>query len=909
MFLLVKNLRFALMVGKKVGAFFVRLLLVFARGLIRLRYRLVIRGLESVKQEDLNPSGGILFLPNHPAEIDPVFLESILWPSFSPRPLVVEYFYRLRGFKWLMDLIRAMPLPTMDAGVNRFRSKRVENQFNGIVEGLKKQENFLIYPSGRLKITGAEMLGGASFVHKLVQTVPETNLVLVRTTGLWGSKFSKALTGSSPNFHQVLLECFKILLKNGIFFAPRRTVLIEFSLPPSDFPRRGNRLEFNQALENWYNRYPEVKIEPLKLISYSFWKEELPKVFSSAAASQKMKGITVSKKVQTEVFSHLSSLCGRPVDQIQASQYLSLDLGLDSLDLVQIYVFLDEHYEVTDLMPGDLQTVEDVLQFASGYKKQREEEGVAPRVSFPLSKNAIPPQMPPGETIQEVFLHRFKRSSSLIACVDALSGPLSYFKCLLAVFVLARKFRELPGDKVGVMLPSSSVTYLIIFALLFSKKVPVMLNWTAGVKSLNHAVDLTDLSSVITSLKFLDKLENSDLGVVESLFVFMEDVKEKITLKDKCAAFILSCLPLSYLLKKFQVDALKASDPAVILFTSGTESLPKGVPLSHANLLSNQRSALSTITIRAEDILYAVLPPFHSFGFSVTGVFPLLAGLKVCYAPDPTDSHGLARDIERYQPTLFCCAPSFIKALFRVADEVQLRSLRLVVSGAEKTPQDLFDYVQQHLPGAHLLEGYGITECSPIVTLDRLGEPHQGVGRAIPGVELMILDSMGMQSVPMGQEGEICIAGPGVFGGYLGGVRDPFILIQGKRWYLSGDRGYLDENNILNLSGRLKRFVKIGGEMVSLGGLEEELLRLAKEKQWMSGEEEGPPLAVSVSQKLIDKPMIILFTIFPISKEEVNAALKECGFSRLVKIAEVRLLDQIPLTGTGKTHYRLLDES
>jgi long-chain-fatty-acid--[acyl-carrier-protein] ligase len=207
-----------------------------------------------------------------------------------------------------------------------------------------------------------------------------------------------------------------------------------------------------------------------------------------------------------------------------------------------------------------------------------------------------------------------------------------------------------------------------------------------------------------------------------------------------------------------------------------------------------------------------------------------------------------------------------------------------------------------------LLEGYGITECSPIVTLDRIDEPHAGVGKPIPGVELLILDEARKGPAAHGSEGEVCISGPNVFSGYLGSPRTPFVTVDGKQWYLSGDRGYLDERGYLILSGRLKRFVKIGGEMVSLGGLEEELNKLAKEKNWLKGDEEGSILAVSAQEKEADKPTIVLFTTFSITKEDVNLALKECGYGRIVKIAEVRVLEQIPLTGTGKTDYRLLDE-
>jgi long-chain-fatty-acid--[acyl-carrier-protein] ligase len=201
-----------------------------------------------------------------------------------------------------------------------------------------------------------------------------------------------------------------------------------------------------------------------------------------------------------------------------------------------------------------------------------------------------------------------------------------------------------------------------------------------------------------------------------------------------------------------------------------------------------------------------------------------------------------------------------------------------------------------------------VTECSPIVSFDRPGRPHKGVGLPIPGVDIKIIDTETQVLLTLGQEGEVCIAGPSVFAGYLGGKPDPFLLLEGKRYYCSGDRGFIDSDGTLILAGRMKRFVKIGGEMVSLAGLEEELLRIAHEKKWATEQQEGPPLAVSVKEKESEKPIIVLFTTFSISKEAINDLLKDCGYGRIVKIGDVRKVDHIPLTGTGKTHYRLLDE-
>jgi long-chain-fatty-acid--[acyl-carrier-protein] ligase len=727
--------------------------------------------------------------------------------------------------------------------------------------------------------------------------------------------FSRALTGSSPDFGKTVWKGIKILLKNGLFFVPKRHVKIEVELPPADFPYQGSRLEINKYMENWYNRYPEVGPEPVKLVSYAWWKREIPTVFIPKEPQKKVEQRPVSPYIQNEVFKELAALSQQPVEKMERSMHLSHDLGLDSLDVAELYVFLDERFEVNDLIPGDIRTVEDVLQAAAGYKKDREDEEArkeslssSNKRVWPVEKERLVPEIAPGNSIQEVFLKSCDRHGQAIACADLLSGALSYKKVKIVALILSEKFRNLPADQVGVLLPSSIGAYLVVLAILLAGKVPVMLNWTSGVRALDHADALTHLSAVISSDRFLDRLENGDLGKIENKLLLLENVRSEISWKDKLKGAWLSSMSADKLLKKLSLDAIDPSQPAVILFTSGTETLPKGVPLSHENLLSNHRACMSSVALHADDILYSVLPPFHSFGISISGLLPLLAGVKVCFAPNPNDSHGIAQDISGWKPTLFFCAPSFIKALFRVAKPSSLESLRLLVSGAEKTPQELFNYVAEHLPRTRLLEGYGITECSPAVSFDRPDRPHKGVGLPIVGVEIKIIDSENERVLPTGQEGEICISGPNVFSGYLGGKPDPFILLDGQCFYRSGDRGMLDEDGALILAGRMKRFVKIGGEMVSLAGLEEELLNIAREKKWASVDQEGPPLAISVKEKDTEKPIIILFTTFAIGKDDVNAILKDYGYGRIVKIGEVRKVDHIPLTGTGKTHYRLLDE-
>ncbi len=347
---------------------------------------------------------------------------------------------------------------------------------------------------------------------------------------------------------------------------------------------------------------------------------------------------------------------------------------------------------------------------------------------------------------------------------------------------------------------------------------------------------------------------------------------------------------------------------AVLLFTSGTETLPKAVPLTHRQILSNQKGSFDCAQVEPEDCFYSVLPPFHSFGFSLTGLLPLLFGIKVFYGPDPTDSHQMALDLQQSQATIFCCAPSFVRSLLAEATDEQLKMLRLLVVGAERMPPDLLELIKKKLEYADLIEGYGITECSPVVTMQRMNGIKKGVGEPIAEVSLSIVDPISLDSIPQGGEGEICISGTCVFDGYLGGNSDPFFYRDGVKWYRSGDLGRLDENGTLYVTDRLKRMMKIGAEMVSLGGVEAELLNMVSHHNWVATSQEGPPLAVVARDCGTQKAEIVLFTTFSVSKEFINQVLRNTGFGRIVKISEVVQVGEIPLTGTGKTHHRTLEE-
>ncbi len=876
------------------------------RLLLSLRYQIELKGLEDVLALKKGKSG-FLFLPNHPAEIDPIIVMSILGPHFFPRSIIVEHFYQLKGFKKILDYGRVVPVPSMEEKANKWKKKELSKTFSYIKERLAAGENFMIYPAGKLKRSGIEKIGGASFVHALVSEKPDIPLVLVRTTGLWGSSFSVAKTGSTPAFGKTLFFSFKVVLKNLFLFVPKRNLVIELNAHPA-IPKNEGRLEFNRALEIWYNQYPGEE-EPLLQVPYAFWSKKLEPIFQTRLEVEQRE-FQSCPKIKEEVISYLSQLSKMPKEKIIEEADLAFDLGLDSLDIAEVHGFLDKKYDAAGTPLGDLKKVNDVLRaiaekkFVEPLLEKEQAEISQKRMRGWFEKKRQEPSVAPGNTIPEVFLNCAKKMSSSIACADERSGSLSYFKVKVSALILAEEFRSLPGDRIAVLLPSSVATYITILALLLAGKVPVMLNWTAGKNALNHALKIGQFQVALTSKKFLDKIHLEDLGEIEEIFVFLEEVKDSLTFTKKIGAFKKSFMSTSALLKNLGLS----SDPdkmAVLLFTSGSESMPKAVPLTHRHLLENQRGAFPFSRFTANDSLYGVLPPFHSFGFSLTGLLPLLCGLKVFYAPDPTDSYKMAFDIEKMKLTVVCLAPSFIRSLFAAAQLSQLKTLTAVISGAEKYPPELPLFVKENLPFADWIEGYGITECSPVVTLHRRGTKNAGVGKPLPGISLCTVDPETLEVLPSGSEGEICIHGPSVFNGYLGLENvNPFLWIESERWYRSGDLGYIDNEGNLHITDRLKRTVKIGGEMVSLHSIELEIERLAKENDWPR--KEGLP-SFAVLPVKGEKPSLVLFAIGPITEEEVNHALRESGSGRIIKISKIVQVSEIPLTGTGKIHYRSLE--
>ncbi|MFN4173600.1 MAG: AMP-binding protein [Parachlamydiaceae bacterium] len=893
------------------------LIYLFIRTLLWFRYKIEFKGLDKINSASMNKPGGVLFLPNHPAVfVDPLSAGLGAWKKRPIRPMVVEYMYYHPLAHWLFKYVNAIPVPDFASTSNSVKVKRTEKVFNQMVDGLEKGDSFMIYPAGKTKSSNKEVIGGASGLHRILSERPDTNIVLVRIKGLWGSRFSRYWTGRAAQMGPVLGWGIKQVLKNLIFFTPRRKIIIEYLPAPADFPRRGTRLEVNRYLENWYNQPDGLTKQEgsspgdsLILLPYSMWSREVPKAERTAKQEFSVDLDKIPHDVQGEVREKLAELAEIPPEKVKPDMTVASDLGLDSLDVAEIIAFLTEKYDVKNIPVEEVTTVAKVMALAAGQLQTEDNEIEA---VFDLKKWNRPIKREkaailPGSNIGEVFLNACDKFGSRMVMADDRLGPIDYKTLKLRTIILANEIKKMEGDKIGVLLPASVAAFMVIMACELVGKVPVMINWTQGPRHLEQVKELANLKTVVSSWAFIDRLEGIDFNGLDDIIVMLEDIRRKVTLKDKLRGKFLSRKSVKTILNKLNPKGVKPEDPAVILFTSGTENMPKGVPLSHVNILSNMRPVFDDVPIYTDDILFGILPPFHSFGFTVATLLPPLAGARVAFFPNPTEGKKMAERCKKWGVTITCGAPTFLKGIMKGGTKEMFKTIRLNVTGAEKAPQELFDMVSALTPG-EIIEGYGITECAPVLTMNRPGKFHKGVGQPLRNVELMIVHPETFEKLPPNTQGLILAKGPNVFSGYINpGIEPPFAMIEGEKWYKTGDLGNLDEEGYLTISGRLKRFIKIGGEMVSLGAVEEALLKAGASRGWKFAED-APSLAIMAKEHAGEKTRISLFTVFKTDVEEVNSALKEAGFSNLVRISQVNVIKEIPIMGTGKVNYRGLEK-
>ncbi len=860
------------------------LLRLLGRPLLRLRYR--------ISREPFNPPRrtGILFLANHPTLLDPFILAAELHHAFRPVVIAGRDHSAPWPLRWLTRLMGSTALPDPAAGATDCR-QATETQLKALAGRLAAGENLVLFPGGRLARQKSEDLSDNSSVELLLRGAPGSQVVVVRLEGLWGSSFSAA-DGRRPALGTQLLSAALNLGANLFFFMPRRAVTLRFQ-PLQGLPVEEGRGALNQSLQAHMNR----EVSPRLHVPYRFWEEPRPRTLPEPPRPHVEGSVrTVPPAVREAVKRHLMAITG--ASEIREEQHLILDLGLDALAHRELEQWLVQAFGYACGDPAAVQTVGDVMLAATGaaVSLRQGELRAVPSAWF-HSRTELPIQMPAGDSIPEVFLRQARRDPGRVAVADQVSGIRTYRDVVTALFVLKPIFERLEGSHVGLMLPASGGASILYLALLLAGKTPVLVNWTAGARNLGFGLDLVGVKQVVSVSTLISRLDAQgvDLSVIKDRLVLLDEVGKGITLRTKLLAAFKAHFNWSELENRPPVE------PAAVLFTSGSESHPKAVPLTHGNILANIRDISQAIHFQQDERVLGCLPPFHAFGLTTTTILPLLLGLRVVYHPNPTEGRMLARITEAYHATLLVGTPTFLGGILRMAEDRHLESLRVVVSGAEKCPDQVYATLARRWPRTTVLEGYGITECSPVVSVNREEDPRTGtIGKPLLSVEWAILDLETGRRVEPGQPGMLLVRGPSVFSGYLNpDVESPFETFEGRPWYRTGDL-VRQERGVLVFAGRLKRFVKLGGEMVSLPAIEEALSH-----RFQGEEETEPMLAVEASVQELN-PDLILFSVAGIPRDEANAAIREAGLSSLHNIRVVRKIEQIPTLGTGKTDYQAL---
>lgn len=887
------------------------LLLALMRFLLSLRYRVTVTGLEQIRAD----GRALLFLPNHAALSDPMLVYSRL-ARFQPRPLSDEEQVNRPFIRSLMRLVRPVTKPDLrsrdlQGGASRRAVLHaVETALQRCADALKNGDNLLFYPAGALTHDGREHLGGNSGVLRLLRATPECRVVLVRTRGLWGSSFSYA-TGR-PDTLKGLAKGALRLLANGLFFMPRRPVQITFTEVARETLPQDNAKALNQALESWY----EAEVESGVRIPYYFWQgsraQPLPQMPAGAPAA----AAEAPEAVRQQVY-RLVAACVDGAPPLSPETRLAADLGIDSLSLTELAMQLEElaGHSVTRL--DLLVTVADCVRAATGQLSGDEPAPEAPPAWFATARGtARRLDVPEAGNLPQAILRQARRNPAGLVLADAdsaMSWRSFWLKATAMALLLRRECAR--EERVGLLLPASTAATLVWLAALLAGKTPVMLNWTTGPANLRHCVRLAGLQTILSAHRLLSRLadqgfdEMSDLG---ARLLCLEDAAKGLSLPLKVSAFVRSRLALLGI--ESLVLPSRMPESAAILFTSGSESAPKGVPLSHENILANCRDIAQVLVITSHDRMLAMLPPFHSLGLTVNMVLPLCFGLPVVLHPNPTEAARLDRICRRWRPSITVSPPSFLDAMLQKAEAGDLESLRLGVVGAEACPARLHAAFAEKTGGV-LVEGYGVTECAPVISVNRPEDPQCGtIGLPLPSVSTAIVTTEGaMRRVKPGETGMLLVRGPNVFAGYLSAAgqpapASPFVFFEGRSWYRSGDLVREDGRGCLSFAGRLGRFVKVGGEMISLPQMERVLLDFVAARQAgrlseAANEGPGPSLAVEAVER-DGQPEIVLCTALPVSVAEANQALRAAGLSALYSVRRVLQVAALPVLGSGKTDYR-----
>ena len=522
--------------------------------------------------------------------------------------------------------------------------------------------------------------------------------------------------------------------------------------------------------------------------------------------------------------------------------------------------------------------------------------------------------------MQYNWLKQAKRNPFKRVMVDTTGADVTNFKVITAVILFVNKLTQhIKYDKnVGVILPSSVMGSIINLTLFVMNKISINLNYTLSQENLIKCAQIAELNKIITSRTFVERLKERGFDLETSLgdkLLFLEDIGTQITKQERTKAALKALLFPRFLIEYLYFQKTKINNEATILFSSGSEGIPKGVVLTHKNIMANIKQIADLVNASKNEALLASLPIFHCFGLTVTTYFPLNEGLLSIHVPDPTDAFSVGKMTAKYSASLMFGTSTFFRIYTKNKrlNPLMLSTLRLVVAGAEK----LNPIVRQEFKikfGIEIYEGYGTTETTPVVSINtpNILEPDffkelifnktGSVGLTLSGTVIKIVDPNTYEELENGTEGLILIGGSQVMKEYY---KDPaktnqaIIEFGGVRYYKSGDIGYKDNDGFLFITDRLSRFAKIGGEMISLGAVESALNDIFKEEIIFA--------CTNLNDDKKGEKVVMLYS-GEISENEVSQKIKSSNLAPIMQPSVIKQVSEIPVLGSGKINFKGLKD-
>lgn len=544
---------------------------------------------------------------------------------------------------------------------------------------------------------------------------------------------------------------------------------------------------------------------------------------------------------------------------------------------------------------------------------------------FELSYNAWDLQTSKAEPLSLTWLRTAFKQKSDVSVIDSNGEKFSNRKMVAATTAMASKIAQMDNSQnIGLMLPASSAGVISNMAVLLKGKTTVNLNYTTSVIAVQAGIENAEIKTVITSKQFVKRLTAKSIDVEGMLknvkVVYLEEFKTEISKFTYTLALLSTYLLPVKAFYYFFGKKVSVNDNAAILFSSGSEGTPKGIMLSHRNFIANIKQISDVLRTREDDVVMGSLPPFHSFGLTVTTFLPLIEGVPVVCHPDPTDVLNISKAVSKHKVTLLCATATFLRLYTRnkKVQPLMLNSLRTVVAGAERLPETVRTEFKTKF-NKDIYEGYGATETTPVASVnipDKLdpndwrvqqGNKPGTVGMPLPGCAFRIVDPVSLEGLATGESGLILISGNQVMSGYLNDTaktQEVIIELDGRRWYKTGDKGYVDSDGFLSIVDRYSRFAKVGGEMVSLTSVEQGVSTALTALNVDSSDVNLAVETLAVNLPDVKKgERIVLLSTTKIELKALKDMLISQQVNPLMLPSVIYQVDELPKLGSGKSDF------